>query len=394
MLRPLATLGKPTGLNSGVSFLRRTEYISSEQRRTGFESSTSKSLIKSTISRRPVRKPNPNLDDPINILRSIAKGFDIAYPKSAWTGADGSEGLRGATATKQERDAWENPRHPTDRKLTVLDKYPLLPDLESIPDSGGYMIMKFLTNPVTESDKYDSRLDVAILRPIEMRPELEAQMRAVAEAHEADPSKPPPGPPPFDYEYYLPAYPAQVTNIKRKMNPLDAEVESASLYSVPDSNAKPVEYFRYERERVYETIKTDGGADRQYDEVAITLNDGETVRTVDADGRPFKRRKAAYYYPILQRSQIRPRRDANIGELRPRRRHQRQEEDEDTEKVMESQVDIVQLHGVAPDETEAERRRELRERVDIDILEEYRGGDGNDGTESEDIKPSIETISA
>jgi RNA polymerase II-associated factor 1 len=358
LLRPLATLGKSAAMTSGVSFLRRTEYISSEQGKSRFESSTSKGLVKSTGKNR-VRKPvAADRNDPINLLRGIAKGFDIAYPKDAYTGPDGEGGLRAAPIASVEKKDWETPRNPKNPSLKLLDAYPLLPDLAAFPDSGGYMTMKFTTNPLAAAPIYDRRLDVALLRPLEMRPEIEAEVAAAQAAYAEDPTKPPPGPPPYDYEYFLPMHAEAVPSINRKMDVTEPNRNNSELYAYDKVKNENLNAFRYERLRTYETAKVESESEDPYAETALALYDPSPVD----DGLLPEKQKAAYYYPILQKSVIRPRRAQNmarIGMLGALKKEESMREDG------EGRIDYADIVPRDPDADEVERREAHRAACDI-----------------------------
>ncbi|KAH0533940.1 hypothetical protein FGG08_007449 [Glutinoglossum americanum] len=311
LLRALATLGKPTSsLNSGVSFLRRTEYISTEQGRSRFESTTSRSLVKSAaLSSAKKKRSAPDQNDPLNMLRAIIKGFDIAHPDEVYRGPDTANNLRGLAPTQSDIEAWRNPKHPSKPEVKLLDSYPILPDLDAFPDTGGYMLMKFATNPVASTDTYDERLDVGLLRPLDPRPAIQAIMQEAREQYAADPkNNPAPGPPPFDYEYFLPPDRKAVQGIKRKFSVDDSSNNLLELYT----NANPQteeRFFRFNRIRAYETAQVSGSAESKYDEVALALYDPALERENPAAKK--RKQKGAYYYPILQKSQIRPRRAVN-----------------------------------------------------------------------------------
>ncbi|CAD0098484.1 unnamed protein product [Aureobasidium mustum] len=237
LLKPLSALGKPTAMNSGVSFLRRTEYISSNAAAVQrFESSTSKDLLRVRNDPKRRKAPPVNRDDPINIIRSLVKGFDVAYPEDAYTGPDSETNIRGAPITEADRSAWKKPKHPTKPNLTLLDAYPLLPDMDALPMTGDYQIVKFSTNPVAQSDSYDQRLDTALLRP------LGADLALLEEHGES--------------------------------------------------------CFQFQRIREYETYQQAGDADNAYgDTVALALHDtGDRLE------------KGAYFYPVKQRTNLRPKR--------------------------------------------------------------------------------------
>jgi RNA polymerase II-associated factor 1 len=283
LLRPLSTLGKPKFSDSGVSFLRRTEYISSYQSKSRFDSTTSKSLIDKTGTR---TKKAINLDkeSPEYIRSQIEKGFEIAesYVKEP-----------------------SRVRHPTKRNVKLLEANPLLPDREAFPDVGGYITIKFLTNPVPPSSTYDTRLETGILRPMELTEAETAMKEAVKEAYERDPERNAPPSETLDYEFFLTETAIQSKNLKRKFNVYDTDVRDDDLYSHKDEDGNSC--FRVKRVRAYESASTVGSVATKYDdEVMIVVHDG-------TDGL---HQKAAYYYPIVQRTSIRPQRNKNIGRKR------------------------------------------------------------------------------
>ncbi|KAI9895062.1 MAG: hypothetical protein M1814_000287 [Vezdaea aestivalis] len=272
LLRPLATLGKPTTISSGVSFLRRTEYISSEQGKTSFHSTTSKGLVSSTGKHRARRAPSgsrpANRNNPLTILRSINKGFDVSYPANAYTGPDSGELLQRPAVELHERKNWDDPLHPRNRSLKLVSSHPLAPDLSAIPDAGGYTTTKFATPPIPMTDAYDARLDVAMLHPLEESSSAKA--------------------PYYDYDLLLPESSDQLAALRSALHGPNAPAEGERS-----------ELFRYKRVRVYETAKTETHAEDPYDEVVLAI----------------KKNGPGCYYPILQRSVIRPRRTQNMARL-------------------------------------------------------------------------------
>ncbi|KAI5201161.1 Paf1-domain-containing protein [Aureobasidium subglaciale] len=329
LLKPLSALGKPTAMNSGVSFLRRTEYISSNAAAVQrFESSTSKDLLR--VRNDPKRRKTQalNRDDPINIIRSLVKGFDLAYPEDAYTGQDSSTNIRGAPITEADRSAWNKPKHPTNPNLTLLDAYPLLPDMDALPLTGDYQIVKFSTNPVATSDSYDQRLDTAVLRPLGADLALHEDRIA---AHKADPTMPKPLAE-WDYDLFLAENESSVRGIKRKFDPNDAQNDDQSLY---DNEADGEGCFMFQRVREYETYQQAGDADNAYgDTVALALHDDDGVRLA----------KGAYFYPVKQRTNLRPKRKtANF-----------------VDENRAEPVDVLQLKVRDPSSDEASQRLEQK----------------------------------
>ncbi|KAI9750302.1 MAG: hypothetical protein M4579_006522 [Chaenotheca gracillima] len=350
ILRKPTQLGKPTSTANSVSFLRRTEYISNEINRNRADANRQ---ARATGSGRKRRQSEISRDDPINILKTIVKGFDIAHPDEAYTGPDTASHIRGHKPTAAELEAWNNPVHPTKKHLKVLDSYPVLPDLDAFPDSGGYMIMKFATNPLAKSDAYDTRMDVGVLRPLELRPDIQATHQASVDAHRIDPNAPAPGPPPFDYEFSIPQDNDAVWDVKKAFSvPTPADASTAT-----EGNEKT---FRYARVRTYETAQTSGSFHNRYDEIALALHDPSP----NLDSTSPQKQKGAYYYPILQKSQIRQRRMAvtqRMGTNMGMMSSQHQEDPEDKE----GRVDFLEITVRDPDEAEALRRAEHRSACDV-----------------------------
>ncbi|KAF2500171.1 Paf1-domain-containing protein [Lophium mytilinum] len=345
LIRPLASIGKPASGATGVSFLRRTEYITSAAGGgSRFESSSSSNTVRARSTKR--RRADMSKDDPIHIIRSIAKGFDLAYPQDAYLGPDSSANIRAAEITPEERKAWRQPVHPMKPDVKLLDSYPILPDLNAIPDGGAYMILKFNACPVKASDKYDERIDVAVLRPLDPTPELLERLKAQQAEAEVDPSRPPPEVE-RDYEFFLPSNADKVRGIKRNFGVLDPD-------NVDFDNDDEPPTFRYDRVRAFETHKQSGDANDAYSEqVALVLHDPDAQEPQRTE--PLQ--KAAYYYPIRMRTLIRPQRPGIGGRLQ-----QSQSGGEPEEKV-----DQLLLRGTSPAAENAEARAEFVAKYDMQV---------------------------
>jgi RNA polymerase II-associated factor 1 len=347
LLRPLNALGKPVASTNAVSFLRRTEYISST-------SSVNKAASKTNPLRtggnanRNIKKPAANKDDPITILRGIVKGFDIANPQDTYRGEDSQKNLRGAPILKEENDAWTKPTHPTKPNVKLLDSYPILPDLDSIPDTGNYMLLKYQTNPSDISTHYDPRLDVALVQPRVHSAAEEALHEEKVALAQTDSSRPTPLPE-YRYDLFIPENSDSVTNIKRKFDTEDVSNDSPSLYDYdnPDSGRRA---FRYKRLRTYETYQQTGNPDDAWnDSVALVLNDGQGGSRLQ---------KGAFLYPIVQRTSIRPVRPRTLGQM-ARGSSQRQGEEEE-----EVRADFIEVCVRGLNENEAERIEGYRAKLD------------------------------
>lgn len=344
-MRPPNALGKANSNATGITFLRRTEYVTSST--TGgskFESSNSSNTMR---LRRKRKTAETSLDDPINIARHILKGFNVAYPADAYNGQDSIENLRAAELTPEERLAWNKPKHPRNPSLKLLDSYPLLPDWDATPDTGAYMVFKFTAPPINNplDRTYDSRLDVGLLRYAgQTIQDHESYMQGL-EAHKQDASVPMPIPK-MQYEFFLPPNKDKVHGIKRNFtthNPTsDAEID----FDIgEDDDGQPRKCFKYENIRSYETSQVAGDPQDTYgDTVVLALHDPEKHNADQL--RDSSLQKAAYFYPISQRTSIRPRRPG-IPDL--------------TEE--QQKVDVIEAVGREPG-NEAERRELYRKRAE------------------------------
>ncbi|KAJ9649726.1 hypothetical protein H2199_000505 [Coniosporium tulheliwenetii] len=284
LLRPLSMLGKSSALNTGVSFLRRTEYITSAAR---------------------------------------------------W--------LRGAEISPEERAAWNHPRHPSKPDVQLLDAYPILPDPDALPLSGGYMVCKFISNPGTSNDAYDDRLDVAVLRAVDPGEAAFPSDPAAAAAQQAF----------YNYHFFLPDQTTPVRNIKRKFSVVDPEADDEALYGNRDGEAADEEAaqgsFKYKYVRTYETYQqTIHEEDEHGDTVVLALHDPELDVGV-VPGTTQRLQKAAYYYPVVQKTFVRPRR-------KPKHAMMMQEEEE-------GKVDLLEVRVRDPDEEERADMVEKRTRI-------------------------------
>jgi hypothetical protein len=326
LLKPLTTLGKFASDASSVSFLRRTEYI------TGREKSTpgGNAILRANNALRQKPRSGAGLaaakpaaaaaakndaikNDRKAMLRAIEKSFNVAHPSDAYTGADTRDRIRGNDVTPAERAAWDRPVHPLDPSLRLLDSYQFIPDLAALGDSGGYMLLKYNGHPTGDSvgGAYDARIDHLLLRPAAQTAEQLAKFEADLEAHERDPLTRPAPLAVVDFDAYVPRVDA-LPSLKRKLDAYARDRDDPRLYTDGEGDDA---HFRYERLRDLETYKQAGDPDllaRWNDSVAVALHDGEVAGPAfggddgDGDGRPPRRQKAAYVYPITQRTSVRP----------------------------------------------------------------------------------------
>ncbi|KAL2886556.1 RNA polymerase II-associated protein 1 -like protein [Ceratocystis lukuohia] len=275
LLRPINSLGAPKPADVAVSFLRRTEYISgTTSKRTFIDNKAGPKRIEKR------RAPVEDDDSPAGIRRKIDKSFEFA------------EAYR------------KNPssvKHPENRNLKLVDAFPILPDLDAFPDSGAYVTIKFLTNPVPPSTHYDDRLINGLLKPVETTPSEEAAYHQALELHERDPlnySKPPPM---MNYDFFLTHSATDTKRFRAKFDVNNPENDDDALYSHKSDNGP---CFRFERVRGYETAKEI--------ELNHTTKYSEELLVAFTDGKDSESQKAMWYYPVMQRSSIRPQRQRRL----------------------------------------------------------------------------------
>lgn len=284
LLKPLSTLGKPKFSDSGVSFLRRTEYISSYTSKSRFESTTSRSLIGKTGSRNQRVALSLDKESPEYIKAQVEKSFEIAA---------------------RNRTSNTVVRHPSKPGLKLVDSYAFLPDHHCFSDVGGFVSLKFLFNPVPPSSTYDKRLETSVLKPVEVSEEEAEAKEEAKEAHKRDPDRYPAPDETIDYEFFMAETQADAFNAKRKLDTLDPEKDDDELYTNQNADGQPC--FRFKRLRAYESASITGYTQDKYEEqVLIALHDG-------SDGL---RQKGAYYYPMVQKITVRPQRTKNIQSKR------------------------------------------------------------------------------
>lgn len=284
-------------------------------------------MLMASRAKRTATKDQDN--DPLRILQAILKGFDVANPETAGQGQNGLKNLAAGdkAAANAERN-WKELRHPNKPQLRAVETYPLLPDFNAMNDSGGYMVFKFSANPVAAGTKRDTRLDVGLLKPHE-KPMDEEGMDAAAVGQDI-------------FDYYLPATTSVANGIKRKF---------AAYAENPSDDEEPVEdddEFKYEYVRAYETKSHKQHPDDVVEEAALIFHPGDDEKS-----------KGAYFYPILTRYVLRPRRKSKFPPGMPMRREDADEEDETDKPPEIMNVKVRSLNG-----EERRRRDEQKARMD------------------------------
>ena len=262
------------------------------------------------------------------MLRSVVKGFDLANPQDVYTGSDNASNIRGATPTPAEAEAWKNPKHPSKPDVKLLDAYPLKPDLNAVTDSGAFVITKFTGNPSASTEKRDTRMDVGIVYPRE---------------HESGT---------FDYDFFLPSDEAVAASFRQKFDADNHDRNDPGSHTQKAGDGS--DHFRYNYLRTYNASRRVDSIGQQYKEVALALHDNEH------DGEDTEE-KGAYYYPIITKMQLKPRRNKNLAQLGLAS----QAVEEESEKI-----DWMNVTVGEPEEEEVAGRARHRAELEVDNLDE------------------------
>jgi RNA polymerase II-associated factor 1 len=243
-------------------------------------------------------------EDPVSILRSTIKFFNIANAEDTYMNPDAQGQRRGALPTPAELEAWKAPKHPSKPNLKPLDFYPVLPDLDALGDTHSFVALKFAANVTDSPDKYDERVDVAMLRPLQVPAAVEEEFKAKHAAWEADPAGRLAPEMPLAYELFLPEDVKNVQAVKRKYDVDDPLKNDDSLYTSASVEDGANDSFTYQKLRIYETRAQTSSRDYPYHEIAIALHDPSAGAS--SSGRL---QKAAYYYPVSAKQTLKQRRD-------------------------------------------------------------------------------------
>ncbi|EPE10165.1 rna polymerase ii- paf1 [Ophiostoma piceae UAMH 11346] len=278
LLKPLSSLGKPRPTEAAVSFLRRTEYISSVGAKSG---SGANPFLTAPKARRPEKRasPEPDAGTPAFVKRKIEQSFVAAQNAS--------------------RDHYSRVRHPSKKNLRLAAAYPLLPDLGAFPDSGAYVTIKFSHNPVVAgTGVYDTRVLSGVFRPVDQTEEQRAAFEAASKAYERDPRRNPRPHNQSHYEYYLPEKKPTGENFRRTFTKPDGEDD--------DDDEK----FSFTRVRAYESIeeKELSHTTKYANEVLLAFTENAAEAAPDLGGPVAGGPRAALYYPVMLRSVLRSQR--------------------------------------------------------------------------------------
>lgn len=347
LLMTLEQLKNPAPKDANVSFLRRTQYISSG----GAGGNRTANAPGNAPKARPPQQEKSKLshDDPVYVKKYIQKGFDIAHPESKHTGEDTTSTIKGHAATKAELDAWAHPVHPDNPKLRPVGVYPVLPDMQGFADPGGYVQFKFDKAPVpADAGKRDKRMDVSVLHPSAPNERICQEHATKVSLHRTNPDRyPDPGPVPFDYDLFVPEKKEATSNVIASLNSSNPNRDDPGLYTHESDGNK---FHRYDRVRTYATGSQTLSTEQRQRDLALAIHDPAEIKD-----ETQARQKAAYYYPIIGKTRLKQERNRTIAKagLAPT-----------SAKTKEDQVDQIQMTIRDPDEAETYKRSLHRAAID------------------------------
>lgn len=288
--------------STNVSFLRRTQYMSSHNARAND----------------PLIRPNPRTvksagnsaahtevlarDDKENIRRNLQKGFDLAYPESVqYSGPD----VQSQAPTTAEKEAWRNPVYPDNPGLKPVSFFPILPDFDTPVDFSGLNYIKFDKPPLPSlQGRRDDRIDAALLSARTIT-SLEAAWRAKKAAFDEHPElyEDPGFVPPQSWSLCIAQDPNKVPELSKILDASDPDRDNPELYdglyrpkidkNDPDDMRLRVDY---DRVRTYMNVDDSQMAGQKifglslYDPANTQAGVGQVATTKE---------RAAYYQPIL-----------------------------------------------------------------------------------------------
>jgi RNA polymerase II-associated factor 1 len=349
--------------NVNVSFLRKTQYMTSQNARANDAFIRPNTRTSKPTRRSSINEPQIARDDPINIKRHIQKGFDIAYPDTAT-----SQSL--STISSAELSAWRTPIHPDNPRLKPVSYYPILPDLESSTDADGYISMKFDKPPLPALPNHggrDSRIDVALLHG-EADASQEAAWSKKKQAYEENPELyDNPGDQPYQWDFCVPRRSGAdvVAAVKRKLNIMNPNRDDdrgyEGLYVPGDPKPHADIGIDYVKERSFGAVSTET-PNVHFETLrfmAVSLFDSESAREYSHLGNESAAiDRAAYYYPIIQKMRVR----ADREKIRSRAR--------DTSEA-EQKWNYIKLTVQDPDIEEQVVRAQFRNEIDDSFQEEF-----------------------
>lgn len=279
---------KAGGTTSGNSnFLRKTQYMTAASASTaGPQQVTRTRQRRESVSKKPLAR-----EDKENIKRNIQKAFDLAYPQSKQADSNA------APLSQQERTAWTNPVHPTNRSAKPVSFHSVLPDLDATTATGlSWSLLRFEKPPLPalKPRGRDNRIDGGYMM-VSTHPDKSKAYEEQLKAYQEDPNNfDNPGNQPSIWTLYVPKDQAATPVVRRIMNNRDPEHDSEALL------ARVGEADENDDDRMKVPILRQ----RVYDE-ASSLNQKDARRRL-VFSLPKGTNSDAHYYTIDQIHRISP----------------------------------------------------------------------------------------
>jgi hypothetical protein len=288
--------------STNVSFLRRTQYMSSHNARANDHLIRPNPRALKSGANHTTHTEVLARDDRENIRRNLQKGFDLAYPESVqYNEAD----VHSQAPTTAEKEAWQNPVHPDNPSLKPVSFFPILPDWDTAVDFSGLNYVKFDKAPLPAiQGRRDDRIDVALLSARTIT-SGEAAWRAAKAAFDEHPEKwEDPGLiPPQSWSLCVAQDPTKVPELRKILDDADPDHDNPDLYaglykpkmdkSDPDDARLRVDY---DRVRTYTNIDDTQMAGQRI--FGLSLYDPRSTQP-DARHGSTTRQSGAYYQRIL-----------------------------------------------------------------------------------------------
>ena len=193
-------------------------------------------------------------------------------------------------------------------RLKPVAYYPLLPDIDALPDQGAYASIKFDKAPLpSQRGKRDNRVDVALLRAFPDE-QLKPRWDAKKAAYESNPNAfEDPGPEPVVYAYEIPVAEDGVDRLHQILNESNQDKNNLDLWEgfyelndVMEDGEQTEPHIEYKKYRSYPNNITQEVNSSRF--VALSLFDPDTA----SDSSRLKAHgRAAYLYPISKRQKLR-----------------------------------------------------------------------------------------
>lgn len=239
---------KAGGAITGSSnFLRKTQYLTASSAvGSGVQHVTRPRQRRESHSKKALAR-----EDKENIKRNIQKAFDLAYPQSKQPDSNA------APLTQQERTAWANPVHPTNRSAKPISFHPVLPDLDATTATGlSWSLLRFEKPPLPalKPRGRDNRIDGGYMM-VSTHPDKSKAYEEQLKAYQEDPNNfDNPGNQPSIWTLYVPKDQGSTPLVRKIMNSRDPEHDSEGLLArvgEPDEQDNDILKIPIQKERVY-----------------------------------------------------------------------------------------------------------------------------------------------